>query len=46
MSRTDGDSEMLRERHYHSVSGHEVHDVFFELLDEPGGLMAEKYRTR
>ena len=46
MSRTDGDPEMLREHRYHSVSGHEVDDVIFELLDDSGGLMAEKYRTR
>ena len=32
--------------HHHSVAGHEVGDVIEELLDDSGGLMAEKHRSR
>ena len=32
--------------HHHSVAWHEVGDVTAQLLDDSGGLMAEKHRGR
>ena len=35
-----------KEGHHHSVAGHEVGDTAAEVLDDSGGLMAEKHRSR